>query len=74
MTIPFVTFAGNLENMRNLSTRKPFIRPAVLREILFEAEAPVLAGSVVDNTTVVSTGQDTQAFDFSGSNFNHQWD
>ena len=60
--------------MYMMKQKNPFIRPAVLREITLQAEAPVLAGSVVDNTTIVSTGQEVETHDFSGDDFNHQWE
>ena len=54
--------------------KKQFVKPEILREITLLPECPILAGSVVDNTTIVSTGQEVQTHDFSDSSFNHNWE
>ena len=47
--------------------------PAILREVDLQVEGEILTGSVVDTTTVVSTGQEVEEYDFSQSDFNHDW-
>ena len=54
--------------------KKQFTRPAVLQELSLLPDMPILAGSVVDNTTVYSTGQDVVNHDFSDEDFNHEWE
>ena len=54
--------------------KKQFVKPAVLGELALQGDKPILEGSVVDNTTIVSTGQAVENHDFSGSGFNHQWE
>lgn len=54
--------------------RKTFIHPAILQELTLLPETPVLTGSVSDNTTVISTGQAVEEYDFSQDDFNHQWE
>lgn len=56
-----------------MTQKAPFIRPAVLQELLLPG-TPILAGSVADNTTIVSTGQEVRIYDFSGAEFDHQWE
>ena len=50
-----------------------FITPAILQALSFREETPILAGSVVDQTTVSTTGQEVQDYDWSDSSFNHNW-
>ena len=57
-----------------MKQKKQFIRPAVLQELSLLPDTPILAGSVVDNTTVYSTGQDVVNHDFSDEDFNHEWE
>lgn len=54
--------------------KQQFVRPAILQEVTLLPESPILAGSVVDNTTIVSTGQEVQTHDFSDASFNHNWE
>ncbi len=54
--------------------KRLFIKPAILRELDLLGDGPILQGSVSDNTTVVSTGQEVKDYDFSGDTFNHQWE
>lgn len=60
--------------MHKMKQKKQFVRPAVLQELSLLPDMPILAGSVVDNTTIVSTGQEVEEHDFSGGDFNHEWE
>ena len=59
---------------KTMKQKKQFTRPAILQELSLLPDSPILAGSVVDNTTIVSTGQEVQEHDFSGGDFNHEWE
>jgi hypothetical protein len=56
-----------------MKQKKQFVRPAVLQELSLLPDMPILAGSVVDNTTIVSTGQEVQEWDY-GTDFDHEWE
>lgn len=60
--------------MHKMKKKKQFVRPAVLQDLSLLPETPILAGSVVDNATIVSTGQEVENYDFSGDDFNHNWE
>ncbi len=62
--------------MHKMKQKKQFTRPAILQEFSLLPDTPILAGSVVDNTTIVSTGQTVENYDFSPeqSDFNHDWE
>ena len=59
-----------------MKQKKQFTRPAILQELSLLPDTPILAGSVVDNTTILSTGQTVENYDFSPeqSDFNHEWE
>ena len=57
-----------------MKIKKQFERPMLLRELAITGDGPILQGSVSDNTTIVSTGQQVQEYNFSGNDFNHQWE
>lgn len=57
-----------------MAMKKLFIKPAILRELELLGDGPILQGSVSDNTTVVSMGQEVKDYDISDGNFNHQWE
>ena len=57
-----------------MAMKKLFIKPEVLRELELLGDGPILQGSVSDNTTVVSMGQEVKDYDISDGNFNHQWE
>ena len=59
--------------MHKMKQKKQFTRPAVLQELSLLGESPILNGSVVDNTTIVSTGQEVQDWDFE-KDFDHNWE
>ena len=52
-----------------------YISPAITRIIFIKADAPVLGGSVVVDTSIKAMGQETDGFyDAGGSSpFNHEW-
>ena len=60
--------------MHKMKQKKQFTRPAILQELSLLPDSPILAGSVVDNVTVYSTGQEVENHDFSGEDFNHEWE
>lgn len=57
-----------------MKKKKQFIKPEILRELSLQGDKPILEGSVVDSTAVVTTGQVVENHDFSGDTFNHQWE
>ena len=59
---------------KTMKQKKQFVRPAVLQELFLLPDTPILAGSVADNVTIVSTGQEVEEHDFSGGEFNHEWE
>ncbi len=52
----------------------PYVPPLILREMEFCVEKGLLAGSVVDKTTVTSVGQEVNDIDWSTGGFNHTWE
>ena len=60
--------------MHKMKQKKQFTRPAILQELSLLPDMPILAGSVVDNTTIVATGQEVENYDFSENDFNHNWE
>ena len=62
--------------MHKMKQKKQFTRPAILQELSLLPDTPILAGSAVDNTTIVSAGQDVENHDFSDADggFNHAWE
>ena len=59
--------------MHKMKQKKQFTRPAILQELSLLGESPILNGTVVDNTTIVSTGQEVQDWDFE-NDFDHNWE
>ena len=59
--------------MHKMRQKKHFTRPAVLQELSLLPDSPILAGSVVDNTTIVSTGQEVQDWNYE-TDFDHNWE
>lgn len=51
-----------------------YVTPAVLREVPFQTEGELLAGSIVDKASITSVGQSVKDYDFSGNDFNHDWE
>ena len=60
--------------MHNMRQKQQFVRPAVLREVTLLPDTPILQASIVDQTTVISAGQDVETHDFDGADFNHNWE
>ena len=63
--------------MHKMKQKKQFTRPAILQELSLLPDTPILAGSVVDNVTIVSTGQEVENYDFTPSDdspFDHTWE
>lgn len=59
--------------MHKMKQKKQFTRPAILQELSLLPDTPILAGSVVDNTTIVSTGQEVQDWNYE-TDFDHNWE
>lgn len=61
--------------MHKMKQKKQFVRPAILQELSLLPDTPILQASVVDDTTIVSTGQDVENYDFgTDQTYNHQWE
>ena len=61
--------------MHNMKVKKQFVRPFVLQEVTLLPGTPILQGSVSDNTTVISMGQQVEFKEFDDyENFNHNWE
>ena len=59
--------------MNTMKQKKHFIRPAVLQELNILPETPILQASIVTSTTVTTTGQEIQDYNWNDSSFNHDW-
>ena len=59
--------------MHKMKQKKQFTRPAILQELSLLPETPILAGSVVDNTTILSTGQTVENWNYE-TDFDHNWE
>ena len=59
--------------MHKMKQKKQFTRPAILQELSLLPDSPILAGSVVDNTTIVSTGQEVKDWNYE-TDFDHNWE
>ena len=58
-----------------MKVKKQFVRPFVLQEVTLLPGTPILQGSVSDNTTVTSMGQQVEFKEFDDyENFNHNWE
>ena len=58
-----------------MKVKKPFVRPFVLQEVTLLPGTPILQGSVSDNTTVTSMGQQVECKEVDDyENFNHNWE
>ena len=47
--------------------------PAIRREVILRTEGEILAGSIVDNADVMTTGQEVVDLDFSNAEFTYSW-
>jgi hypothetical protein len=55
--------------------KKQFVKPEILQELSLLGARAILQGSVSDNTTVVSMGQQVVTYEFDDSDeFNHKWE
>ena len=52
-----------------MKTKVKFVKPAILREISLDSGAQILAGSIVDQVTILSAGQEVHDIDASSSEF-----
>ena len=59
--------------MHKMKQKKQFTRPAILQELSLLPDTPILAGSVVDNTTILSTGQTVENWNYE-TDFEHNWE
>ena len=59
-----------------MKTKVKFVKPAILREISLDSGAQILAGSIVDQVTILSAGQEVHDIDASSSEFewNDSWE
>ena len=60
--------------MHKMKKKKQFVRPAVLQDLSLLPETPILAGSVVDNVTVVSAGQSVTDINADDQDWNKKWE
>lgn len=61
--------------MHNMRMKQQFVRPVVLQEVTLLPGTPILQGSVSDDTTVISMGQQVEFKEFDDyENFNHNWE
>lgn len=56
-----------------MKERKAFVKPDLPQELSFLHDTPILAGSVVEQMTVTTTGQEVKDYDWSDPSFNHTW-
>lgn len=58
-----------------MKQKKSFVKPVVLQEVTLLPGSPILQGSVSDNTTVISMGQQVEFMDVDDpDHFNHNWE
>lgn len=60
-----------------MEQKSRFTTPMVLQTLDIRPEGPILAASVIDEMTIVSTGQEVRDYDFSPDNedgFNFNWE
>ena len=55
-----------------MKQKQAFVRPVVLQELSLLPGTPILLGSVVQTTTIATTGQEVKTID--GSTFEHSWE
>lgn len=61
--------------MHNMKQKKSFVKPVVLQEVTLLPGSPILQGSVSDNTTVISMGQEVVRMEVDDpTSFNHNWE
>ena len=57
-----------------MQQKKKYLAPCVLKTVTVLLEDEILAGSVVNNSQVVSAGQEVETYNFEQPEFNHQWE
>jgi hypothetical protein len=58
-----------------MKQKQLFVKPVVLQEVTLLPGSPILQGSVSDNTTVISMGQQVEFVDVDDPQyFNHNWE
>lgn len=58
--------------MRN---RQRFVRPEIRQELTLLPDSPILQGSISEQTTIISTGQPVEEYDFSADGgFYSEWE
>lgn len=64
------------QNREKVVRKLAYIAPAVINRVSVELETPILAGSVVNNsTTIQTTGQEVVEYNFgNSSDFNQVWE
>ena len=60
--------------MHKMKKKKQFVRPAVLQDLSLLPETPILAGSVIDNATIVSAGQPVEDINAADQDWNKKWE
>ena len=56
-----------------MNMKQKFIKPEILQELTLLGDRSILAGSVVNNATVVSMGQEVTDIDAGNQDWNQQW-
>ena len=59
--------------MHKMKQKKQFVRPGIRQELTLLPESPILQGSVVDNTTIVSAGQPVEDINADSQDWNKEW-
>ena len=57
-----------------MEQKRHYQSPGVLQDVSVLLESRFLGASIVDNTTVTTSGQEVQIHDISDDSFNHQWE
>ncbi|MBR1487313.1 MAG: hypothetical protein IJ603_00280 [Bacteroidales bacterium] len=57
-----------------MKQKKQFVRPEVLQELSLLHDTPILQGSVVDDVTVISSGQEVQEINAEDQEWNQNWE
>lgn len=59
--------------MHKMKQKKQFTRPAILQELSLLPDTPILQASVVDNMTVISSGQQVEEINADTQDWNKDW-
>lgn len=59
--------------MHKMKQKKQFVRPAILQELSLLPDTPILQTSVVDNMTVISSGQEVIDISAEDEEWNQDW-